>query len=79
MTKTDYEALAAIFNKRFVFLSNRMAECRESNPDRYKAFWDEKQNTISLMWDIAKVLKQANPKFDVYKFEELAYFKLSEQ
>lgn len=74
MTKKDYEAIALRFYKRFEFLNKRMAEVREADPKRYKAFWDEKQNTISLMWDLAGIFKRSNGKFDLEKFERLAYF-----
>lgn len=69
MTKTNYEAIAELYYKQYAFLTKKMWEAKDNGDEaRAKRFWDEIENTKSLMFDIIQVFRQSNPKFDFWRF-----------
>lgn len=70
MTKKDYEAVAELYYKRYKFLYEQI-----DNPEIMPSF-SERENTKSLMFDIMRVFRDSNPKFDWFKFLALTGIEL---
>lgn len=70
MTKKDYEAVAELYYSRYEFLTKHMHEAKDDGFQDAKAYqlWNEIENTKSLMFDIMRIFRDSNPKFDWFKF-----------
>ena len=65
MTKKDYEAIAELYYNCYKFLYNQI-----DDPEAMDSF-AERENTKSLMFDLMRVFRDSNPKFEWFKFLEL--------